>query len=58
MMGWNFRRLMRDRSGVTAIEYALIASLIGVTIIAAAAVTGTDLNHTFHVIDRAIVDPS
>jgi Flp pilus assembly pilin Flp len=51
-------RLIADRRGVTAIEYALIPALIGVTIILAAATTGTNLNQTFHVIHHAIVDPS
>jgi pilus assembly protein Flp/PilA len=53
-----FCRLIGDRSGVTAIEYALLAALISVTIIVAAGLTGTTLNQTFHVIHRAIVDPS
>lgn len=57
-MGHAFRRLIGDRSGVTAIEYALIAALISVTIIVAVGLTGTNLNQTFHVIHRAIVDPS
>jgi pilus assembly protein Flp/PilA len=39
---------IRDACGATAIEYALIASLIGVAIIAAAALVGTDLNSTFN----------
>jgi len=57
-MWYALRRLIKSRLGVTAIEYALIASLIGVTIIVTAAITGTNLNQTFHVIHRAIVDPS
>ena len=42
-----FRRLLKDESGVTAIEYGLIASLIAVFIIGAVALIGTDLNSTF-----------
>ena len=42
-----FRRLFKDESGVTAIEYGLIASLIAVVIIAAVTAIGTDLTGTF-----------
>jgi pilus assembly protein Flp/PilA len=40
-------RLIRDRSGVTAIEYALIASLIAVAAIASFSLVGTNLSNTF-----------
>ena len=36
-------RFARDKKGVTAIEYGLIAGLIGVAIIGAVTVVGTDL---------------
>ena len=36
-----------DESGVTAIEYGLIAALIAVVIIAAVSVVGTNLSKTF-----------
>jgi pilus assembly protein Flp/PilA len=39
--------LMRDESGVTAIEYALIAALIAVAAIAAFTIVGTNLSTTF-----------
>jgi len=42
-----FRRLLKDKSGVTAIEYGLIASLIAVAIVGAVFIIGTDLNSTF-----------
>lgn len=42
-----FHRLLKDKSGVTAIEYGLIASLIAVAIVATVAIVGTDLNNTF-----------
>lgn len=42
-----FRRLVKEQSGVTAIEYGLIASLIAVAIIAAVTLVGSDLNSTF-----------
>ncbi len=40
-------RFMKDESGATAIEYGLIATLIGVAIIAGATALGTTLNSTF-----------
>lgn len=42
--------LIRDESGVTAIEYALIAALIAVAAIAAFTLVGTNLSSTFSVI--------
>ena len=38
---------MRDAHGVTAIEYALIAALIGVVIIAGVSTLGTKINTKF-----------
>jgi pilus assembly protein Flp/PilA len=40
-------RFLRDESGVTAIEYGLIAALISVVIITAAAAVGTSLAGVF-----------
>jgi pilus assembly protein Flp/PilA len=40
-------RLIGDRRGVTAVEYALIAALIAVAAIAAFALVGTRLSTTF-----------
>ena len=42
-----FARFMKDDSGVTAIEYGLIATLIGVAIIVGATALGGTLNATF-----------
>lgn len=42
-----FARFVRDESGATAIEYGLIASLIGIAIIAAITALGTKLSGTF-----------
>ena len=42
-----FSNLMNDQSGVTAIEYALIAALIAVAAIAAFTLVGTNLSSTF-----------
>ena len=39
--------LLTDESGVTAIEYALIAALIAVAAIAAMQLVGTGLQNTF-----------
>jgi pilus assembly protein Flp/PilA len=39
--------LLEDESGVTVIEYALIAALIGVAAIASLTLIGTDLSTTF-----------
>jgi pilus assembly protein Flp/PilA len=39
--------LINDQSGVTAIEYALIAALIAVAAIAAFTLVGTNLSNTF-----------
>ena len=41
------RNFLRDESGVTAIEYALIASLIAVFIIVAVQLVGTNLSNVF-----------
>ena len=40
-------QFVTDKSGVTAIEYGLIAALIAVVIIAAVATVGTALTNTF-----------
>jgi len=42
------KQFLRDQDGVTAIEYGLIASLIGVAIIGGAYTVGTDLNSVFN----------
>jgi pilus assembly protein Flp/PilA len=42
-----FRRLIDDTSGVTAIEYGLIAALIAVAAIVMISLVGTNLTATF-----------
>ncbi|HVY19640.1 MAG TPA: Flp family type IVb pilin [Bauldia sp.] len=42
-----FARFAKDESGATAIEYGLIATLIGVAIILGATALGTKLNSVF-----------
>ncbi len=49
-----FRRFTGDQSGVTAIEYGLIAALIAVVIIVAVQTVGTDLTATFTSIATAL----
>jgi pilus assembly protein Flp/PilA len=41
-------RFVRDESGVTAIEYGLIAGVISVVIITAATAVGTQLANVFN----------
>jgi pilus assembly protein Flp/PilA len=42
-----FKTFIRDESGATAIEYGLIAALVGVAIIAGVKALGTTLSGTF-----------
>ena len=41
------KRFMKDESGATAIEYGLIAALIGVAIITGVRTLGSNLSSTF-----------
>jgi pilus assembly protein Flp/PilA len=50
-------RFAKDESGATAIEYGLIATLIGVAIILGAAALGTQLNSVFQGISTKLVAP-
>jgi len=45
---------LTDESGVTAMEYGMIASLTAVAIIVALSNLGVELNRTFTTITRAI----
>ena len=49
-----FARFAKDESGATAIEYGLIAGLIGVVIIAAVTTLGTTINAKFTAIGSAL----
>ena len=51
-----FARFANDESGATAIEYGLIAALIGVGIIVAATNLGTQLSNTFSTIQTKLLD--
>jgi pilus assembly protein Flp/PilA len=48
------RRFFKDESGVTAIEYGLLASLIAVAIIVAVTAVGTGLNNTFQAVSDSL----
>ena len=47
-------RFAKCESGATAIEYGLIASLIGVAIISAVTTTGTKLSATFNKVQNQL----
>jgi len=49
-----FKRLIRDESGATAIEYGLIAAGISVAIIAVVQGLGTNLKATFTTVQNAL----
>jgi len=49
-----FNKLNEDVCGATAIEYALIATLVAVIIITALNLLSTDLNNTFNVIANTV----
>jgi pilus assembly protein Flp/PilA len=49
-----FARFVKDESGATAIEYGLIAALIGVGIIVAATNLGSQLSGTFSTIENKL----
>jgi pilus assembly protein Flp/PilA len=48
------RRLRRDRRGVTALEYGLIAALIAVAIIVSVRLLGTNISAKFNDVATAI----
>ena len=49
-----FSRFVRNQSGATAVEYGLIAALIGVVIIAGAGALGSALNSKFNNISTTV----
>ena len=48
------RKFVADESGVTAIEYGLIAALIAVVVIGAVTAVGTNLSTKFNNISHAV----
>ena len=53
-----FVRFAKDESGATAIEYGLIATLIGVAIIAGATALGSALDTLFSDLGTIMADPT
>ncbi len=52
---WKYiQQFLRDEEGVTAIEYALIAALIAVVIIAAVTLVGKEVSQTFTTIGETL----
>ena len=54
----NFWRLLKDKSGVTAIEYGLIAALVGVAIIGGVTLLGGGLNTMFTDVNTTLIAAS
>lgn len=52
------RRMWKDNKGATAIEYGLIAALIGVVIIGAVTALGTGISGTFQTIADKLEAPA
>ncbi len=50
------RRLGKDKGGVTALEYGLIAGAIAVAIIAGAFTIGTNIGNTFNCVGNSLTD--
>ena len=50
------KQLLHDQSGATAVEYGLIAALIGVGAIAALMALGTEVSNTFSTADMTLAD--
>ena len=49
-----FSRFAKDESGATAIEYGLIAALIGVAIITVVTQVGSEVNSTFTAVETGL----
>jgi len=52
------QKLLKSKDGATAIEYGLIAALIGVVIISAVTALGTSIETQFNAIETAIKTPT
>ena len=50
----SLKRFLNNEDGATAIEYGLIAALIGVAIITAVGLVGSGLNTTFNTISTKL----
>lgn len=51
-----FNRFLKDEDGATAIEYGLIAALIGVAIIAMVRAVGGELSSAFEEVDSELAN--
>ena len=51
-----FARFVKDESGVTAMEYGMIAALVAVAILTALGTIGTQLNTTFTKIGTSLTN--
>jgi len=51
-----FRRLLKDHSGVTAIEYALLGGLIAVVIVGSVTAVGDEMNTMYEYISSKVQD--
>ena len=49
-------RFANDESGATAIEYGLVAALIGVAMAGAASLLGTEIETTFNTVKNKLTD--
>ncbi len=49
-----FKRFQNDESGATAIEYALIAAIVGIGIIVALGTMKDELNETFNKVESTL----
>jgi len=47
----SFRRLLKDQSGATAIEYGLVALIISVVAVASMKTTGTSVSKNFSAVE-------
>ncbi|MBU6405661.1 MAG: Flp family type IVb pilin [Alphaproteobacteria bacterium] len=56
-MMMKLRRFLKSKDGATAIEYGLIAALIGVVIISAVTALGTTIENQFNAIEKAVKAP-
>lgn len=54
----NFRNMIKDTKGATAIEYGLIAALIAVAAITAMRGLGSQLNTTFSKVSTDMATPA
>ena len=54
----NFKKFAHDIRGATAIEYALIATLVALIVFAAIGATGTSVEGTYTAIADAILESS